>query len=323
MPFPSLQVSSSSTQCYQLAGRLSGEANRVINCLTINDQGTFLASGAMWITPKGEARETLCFGMSLSYLIFWRQSTSSLAQFEEVIVKQVGTGCEITCMACGTSTVAGLNVTVPKDITFVTRQDDLYVWGMYDGEIGGVALHDKQLVFTINTVTDSFSLHSVETRNLIQSTRPTVCKPKQVAFGEKGSVIIGGGESGVVYIFDRKTNNPIQILCHANEGLIQTIVVCDGERETTIVAGTSNIATEPTISIWRHACCSPAGEHCAWALVMLISEALNCSPPIQSLTAAVSNIFGGTSSSNETSGAAAVPELMCLTTEKKKWYLKL
>ncbi|KIK75102.1 hypothetical protein PAXRUDRAFT_19281 [Paxillus rubicundulus Ve08.2h10] len=45
MPFSSLQAFSSSTQHYQLAGRLSREANGAINCLTINDQGTFLTSG--------------------------------------------------------------------------------------------------------------------------------------------------------------------------------------------------------------------------------------------------------------------------------------
>ncbi|KIK79351.1 hypothetical protein PAXRUDRAFT_161489, partial [Paxillus rubicundulus Ve08.2h10] len=227
-------------------------------------------STAMWITPKGEAQETLGFGTGLSYLVFWRQSTSSMAQFEEVIIKQVGTGCEITSMACGTSMVAGvciatatrehnmmvwtfnnnvltptlsvqLNVTVPKGITFVTGQDVLYVWGMYNVEmhtiwsdgwvvktaslstaIGGVMLHDKQLVFAINNVTDGFSLHSVETRRLIRSysTRLTVCKPKQVAFGEKGFIIIEGSESRVVYVFDHKTGHLIQMLHHVNEGLV-------------------------------------------------------------------------------------------------------
>ncbi|KAF8841896.1 hypothetical protein BDN67DRAFT_980037 [Paxillus ammoniavirescens] len=242
MPFPSLQASSSSTQCYQLAGRLSGEANRAINCLTINDQGTFLVSGG------------------LGYLIFWMQSASLSAQFEEVIVKPVGTGGEITCMTFDNDVLTPtlsiqLNVTVPEGITFVTGQDDFHVRGMYNREI----------------------------------TRMMVCKPKQVAFGEKGSVIIWGGESGVV---------------------------CDRERETTIIAGTSKIAAEPTISIWRHACCSPAGKHHA-------REALNHSPPIQSLTTAVSKIFWGTSSSNETLGVAAVPELMHLTAEEKKWYMKV
>ncbi|KAF8837027.1 hypothetical protein BDN67DRAFT_983520 [Paxillus ammoniavirescens] len=235
MPFPLLQVSSSSTQYYQLDGRLSGEANGAINCVTINNQGTFLASGAMWITPKGKARETLCFGTGLGYLIFWRQSASLLAQFEEVIVKRVGTGCVRIVTATRERHMMvwtfnnnvlmptlsiQLNVTVPKGIAFVTGQDDF--------------------------------------------TRPMVCKPKKVAFGEKGSIIIGGSESGV-------------------------------------------------------------GGHCheMRCCILAVKYYQNCGPPIQSLTTAVSKIFGGTSSSNETSGVAAVPELMCLTTEEKKRYLKL
>lgn len=31
-------------------------------------------SVAMWITCKDDARETLCFGTGLGYLVFWRQT---------------------------------------------------------------------------------------------------------------------------------------------------------------------------------------------------------------------------------------------------------
>ena len=78
-------------------------------------------------------------------------------QFEELVVKRVGTGCEITCMACDTAAGTGvqiatgtrelqvmgwmfhnnilvpnfsiqLSTTVPKGIAFVYRQKDIYVW---------------------------------------------------------------------------------------------------------------------------------------------------------------------------------------------------
>ena len=32
-----------------------------------------------------------------------------------------------------------------------------------------------------------------------------MCFPKQVAFGEKGDVVVGGSDHGLVYVFDWKT----------------------------------------------------------------------------------------------------------------------
>ncbi|KAF8834322.1 hypothetical protein BDN67DRAFT_985407 [Paxillus ammoniavirescens] len=239
---PSLQVVHEALGPEQACGTVPSLVRQHAFCDSI--------STAMWITPKGEAQEILCFGTGLGYLIFWRQCASLPAQFKE------------------------LNMTVPKGITFVTRQDGLYVWGMYNRAI-------------------------VETGSLIRSysTRPTVCKPKQVAFEEKGSIIVGGSESGVVYIFDRKTGNPIQMLRH----------ICDGERETTIIAGMHTAVQQANITPAFHVllCLLVIG-----VLVMLISEVLYRGLPIQSLIAAVSKIFGEMSSSNETSGEAAVPELI-------------
>lgn len=84
-----------------------------------------------------------------------------MQQFEEVVVKQVGTGAKITCMACDTMQRASvciaaatrehhvvmwsvegnlltpilsvqLSTTVLEGIVF-SGQKDLWVWGMYDG----------------------------------------------------------------------------------------------------------------------------------------------------------------------------------------------
>ncbi|KAI9459800.1 WD40-repeat-containing domain protein [Boletus coccyginus] len=311
--------SPSSGQRYKMVGRLNGGVDNAINCLAINGQGTFLTGGsndgmkiwnmdkleeipsvarrhafndpisaAMWITRKDEAHETLCFGTSLGYLIFWRQNKGSRMQiqFEEVTLKRIGTSCEITCMACDTTQRAGvriaaatrerhivvwtfegnlltptlsvqLNTTVPKGIAF-SGQNDLQVWGMYDGlmltirgdgrvvkstelstAIGGVALHEKQSTFVIDNVTDGFSLHNVESGNLLLS-------------GENGAMVIGGGDRGEVYVFDRKTGTLVQALRHADKGLVQSIGVHDGESYNTIVVATSRTEPRPTISIWRY-----------------------------------------------------------------------
>ena len=54
---------------------------------------------------------------------------------------------------------------------------------------------------------------------------PNRLLPKQVAFGEDSKVVIGGSDHGAVYVFDRKTGKPLQVLHHADRGLVQTITV--------------------------------------------------------------------------------------------------
>lgn len=52
--------------------------------------------------------------------------------------------------------------------------------------------------------------------------------PKQVAFGEDDCVVVGGGDMGSVYIFDKRTGANIDTLkhLHSDRGLIQTLTVC-------------------------------------------------------------------------------------------------
>ena len=92
---------------------------------------------------------------------------------------------------------------------------------------GGVVLHEKQPLFLIDNVTDEFSMHDVESGSLIwsYSMKLVVSKPKQVAFGEKGAIVVRGRECGGVHIFDCKSGGLVQKLQHANKGLIQTIAV--------------------------------------------------------------------------------------------------
>lgn len=67
-------------------------------------------------------------------------------------------------------------------------------------------IHEKQLVFLIDNVTDGFSLYSMESGHLIHSypTKPSIPKAKQVAYREKGVIVVGGGDQGLAYIFDCK-----------------------------------------------------------------------------------------------------------------------
>ena len=88
-------------------------------------------------------------------------------------------------------------------------------------------MHEKQSVFLIDNVTDGLSLHSVETGHLIRSfpTKLSIPKSKDVAFGEKGTIVVGGGDRGSVYVFDHKQGTRLQKLQHAHEGMVQSIAV--------------------------------------------------------------------------------------------------
>ena len=49
--------------------------------------------------------------------------------------------------------------------------------------------------------------------------------PKQVAFGEDDTVVVGGSDHGVIYVFDRKTGDVLDTIIHSRRGLVQTVTV--------------------------------------------------------------------------------------------------
>ena len=46
-----------------------------------------------------------------------------------------------------------------------------------------------------------------------------------MAFGEKGNVIMGGSDHGIVYVFDWMTGNKMVKLRVAEQGMVQTVAV--------------------------------------------------------------------------------------------------
>lgn len=93
---------------------------------------------------------------------------------------------------------------------------------------GWVAIDNRRNVFAIDNVANGFSLHRAESAECIRNFPtgiPTKRVSKQVAFGEGGKVVVGGSDHGAVYIFDRKTGAPIQVLRHSAKGLVQAIAV--------------------------------------------------------------------------------------------------
>lgn len=80
----------------------------------------------------------------------------------------------------------------------------------------------------VDNASDGFDLYHLDTGSFIRNFptgMPTKRYPKQVEFGEDSRVVIGGSDHGCVYVFDRKTGSVLDILRHADQGLVQTITV--------------------------------------------------------------------------------------------------
>lgn len=56
---------------------------------------------------------------------------------------------------------------------------------------------------------------------------PTRFLPRQVVFAERGKAIVAGSDHGAVYVFDRTTGAPLDVLRHVEKGLLQTVAVSE------------------------------------------------------------------------------------------------
>lgn len=81
-------------------------------------------------------------------------------------------------------------------------------------------------LFVIDNATAGFSLHRIEDATCVKAydTKPLKTYPKQVSFAERGRVIVGGSDNGVVYVFD-KSGDLLQLLQHSKSGRVQTVMV--------------------------------------------------------------------------------------------------
>lgn len=56
---------------------------------------------------------------------------------------------------------------------------------------------------------------------------PTCFLPRQVVFAERGKAIVAGSDHRAVYVFDRTTGAPLDVLRHVAKGLLQTVAVSE------------------------------------------------------------------------------------------------
>jgi hypothetical protein len=82
--------------------------------------------------------------------------------------------------------------------------------------------------FVVDTGSGRFNLHDMEDGSYVRhfpTGTPIRRHPKQVAFGEKGHVVVGGSDHGIVYVFDWMTGNKMVELKVAEQGMVQTVAV--------------------------------------------------------------------------------------------------
>ncbi|KAF8582871.1 hypothetical protein K439DRAFT_1350110, partial [Ramaria rubella] len=143
-----------------------------------------------------------------------------------------------------------LDSTVPKSLGFVDNMaQDLYVFGMYNGQWHTLHGHDGKILsskdtgkmighadisvkynqFVVDNATDGFDIHQMDNGAHICTLPTGIPKkrvPKQVTFGEDSQIIVVGSDHGIVYLFERESGRLITTLNHsADKGLVQTVAV--------------------------------------------------------------------------------------------------
>lgn len=92
---------------------------------------------------------------------------------------------------------------------------------------GHASVDIAQTLFLIDNVVNGFSLHRLDDAACIRTynTNPVKTFPKQVVFGEKTDIVVGGSDAGVVYVFDKNEGTLKQVLRHADKTRVQTVTV--------------------------------------------------------------------------------------------------
>jgi hypothetical protein len=98
---------------------------------------------------------------------------------------------------------------------------------VHDHGRGCAAINNSRNEFVVDNIETGFDLHRLDTghwKRSFPTGKPTRKLPKQVAFGERSKVVVGGSDHGAVYVFDRKTAFPLHVLRHG-DALVQTLTV--------------------------------------------------------------------------------------------------
>ncbi|KAG6369241.1 WD40-repeat-containing domain protein [Boletus reticuloceps] len=166
-----------------------------------------------------------------------------------------------------------LDDTVPRSVAF-SGHENLYIFGLFDGKvmnisdgnilnehhcgsiIGYTAISLKKHLVVVDNAANGFTLYRLDSPSPIRTyitEPPTVLVPKQVAFGEDVKIVVGGSDNGNVYIFNRRSGELLEALCHARSGLVQSIAVRDIDGHCKIASASATPGRRcVTINIWQH-----------------------------------------------------------------------
>ncbi|KAI0349224.1 WD40 repeat-like protein [Trametes cingulata] len=233
-------------------------------------------SQVLWIPTRSKI-PTVCSGTGFGYLCLCTQSADT-GSFTGVFARRLGGGAEILGLAHETLTptdiriavtdrscfvgvysydgrgkllpicTTRLNHCIPISISFAeTRAREVHVFGLHDGtiltdKIGYASIQAKQqllLVDNVSTGFDAWNLSSETHQRTFPTGKPIRFLPRQVHFADEAKTIVGGSDHGAVYVFDRKTGAPVDVLRHAQQGLVQTIAILLWEAKKSTKAATT------------------------------------------------------------------------------------
>ena len=92
---------------------------------------------------------------------------------------------------------------------------------------GGAAVDQSHTYVVIDNGVAGYSLHRIDDGTCTWTYDMKLLKmfPKQVAFAEHGEKIVGGGEDGKVFVFQKASGVLQQVLWHSYTGCVQMISV--------------------------------------------------------------------------------------------------
>lgn len=131
--------------------------------------------------------------------------------------------------------------------------------GRYEANISfsaNAAIHDRNVV--VDDATGGFALYDLEDGTLIRRLKsgmvPRNRRPKQVAFGEDGRIVVGGGDHGKAYVFEKATGHLLETLAVAGDTNVHTVTVsipCTPVKASTLTPKRLTVSMKPTLSYVR------------------------------------------------------------------------
>lgn len=91
-----------------------------------------------------------------------------------------------------------------------------------------MAVCSRENVFVADNVFSGFNLHKLDDGTCIRNyptAVPDAYAVRQVSLTEASKVVVGGSDHGAVYVFDRETGIQLDLLQHAQTGMVQTVTV--------------------------------------------------------------------------------------------------